>query len=296
MSREMSRKLSTHLLAWRHCALLMRTDLIQSLSERTFSLSSSQNTWILKRQYQLKLIDLEHRHPVRRQIQMSDQVYEVVECTHEKPTPPIQLLLLTDVPAYGKAGHLVTVPRNIARMFLLPEGKAEYVTPEGIAVFEAKKREEALHPELQSSSATSLSTVAHLSDILLLVPMNMHNPWKLERWHIRSALRLIGVWSPNDDVIELPQQEIRGPHLEMHGKSFSVFIRINGKERAHLLCQIDLRCKDPADALPVLDTFKPDQFEPLFPGAVSDENKPTTLKRRLPTDRPVVPRHQVVDF
>ena len=162
--------------------------------------------------------------------------------------------------------------RNIARMFLIPEGKATYVTPEGIAYAEEIKKvpsfffdllgffaiqipqikrisrvffgftsfvllwwifrtrhdrrkkssvtgtlrrqsisqsidrvhcrgkqtilffslipqEEALHPERQASSATAESTVTFFSNNIVKVPMNMHNPWKLERWHVRSALR-----------------------------------------------------------------------------------------------------------
>ena len=54
----------------------------------------------------------------------------------------------------------------------------------------------------------------------------MHNPWKIEKWHVRTALRRGGIWCPGDHVLELPAQDITGPSPDQHGKCFSVFITV----------------------------------------------------------------------
>ncbi|XP_055335865.1 39S ribosomal protein L9, mitochondrial-like [Paramacrobiotus metropolitanus] len=128
-----------------------------------------------------------------------------------------------------------------------------------------------------------------LNDTVCNVFLNLHTPWTLEKWHIRAALRQNGIWVP-DEAIELPSQEITGPHRDQHGKYFSIFLTINKKERACVLCRIVLFCRDPSEILPELDLTaeKPLNPEPLFPGAVVPENTRSGVRwdRSLLSDEP----------
>lgn len=56
----------------------------------------------------------------------------------------------------GKAGDIVSVKRNFARIDLVPSGKATYVTPEAIAKFEERKRVQRCHWDLTVSSVSLL--------------------------------------------------------------------------------------------------------------------------------------------
>ena len=74
--------------------------------------------------------------------------------------------------------------------------------------------------------------------------------------------------------------------------------QINGRERGCLLCSIELRCKDPADALVPLDYSrgKPTKFDEVVSGAVSEKNTPPTSFPPQPSDKPRVPRYRTKDF
>ena len=94
--------------------------------------------------------------------------------------------------------------------------------------------------------------------------------------------------------------------IDWRGNSFFFYSRhlifvspqINGRERGSLLCSIELRCKDPIDALAPLDYSrgKPTKFDEVFPGAVSEENTPPTSFPPQPSDKPRVPRYRTKDF
>ncbi|GAU94653.1 hypothetical protein RvY_06385 [Ramazzottius varieornatus] len=265
---------------------------------RRLSQTATRSTWVLKREHQMPLSNLTGRS--HKAIREYEKVYLEVSGGEEQKPPPIDVLLLKDVPGHGRAGDVVSVKRNIARMFLLPEGKATYVTAEGLTAFATKKEFERAHPELQSSSSTAPTAVIFLENMCLDMPMNMHNPWTIERWQVRNALRKQGVWCPGDHVLELPAQAISGPNPDQHGKCFSIFLTINNKERACVLCRINLQCKDPAEALPPLptDEGKPINPVPLFPGAVFPENKAPTRfpKKKTLNDVPYVPPYRMKDF
>lgn len=59
--------------------------------------------------------------------------------------------------------------------------------------------------------------------------MNMHEPWTIEQWHIRVTFRLNGVHILSDDCIELPENSINGPNLNLEGKDFAVHVTVNNK-------------------------------------------------------------------
>ena len=51
----------------------------------------------------------------------------------------MEIILLEDVEALGKAGEIVKVKPGYARNFLVPQGKALYATEENKNVFKEKK-------------------------------------------------------------------------------------------------------------------------------------------------------------
>lgn len=57
--------------------------------------------------------------------------------------------------------------------------------------------------------------------------MNMNQPWTIEPWHIRSALRQNGVQVMDDKLIELPSKPISGPDMNLEGKDFAVTITVS---------------------------------------------------------------------
>ena len=52
---------------------------------------------------------------------------------------------------------------------------------------------------------------AELSRKVLCLTMHDLNPWKLEKWHVRLAMRQEGIYVQNDDAITINSKTLTGP-------------------------------------------------------------------------------------
>ena len=81
-------------------------------------------SWILQRRY-----PPEDPGPNRRvQLEPENFVYDVVECTHDKPRPPIEAIFVQDVPGFAYKGEMRFVDRDRFRRELLALKLADYAS------------------------------------------------------------------------------------------------------------------------------------------------------------------------
>ena len=52
---------------------------------------------------------------------------------------------------------------------------------------------------------------AELSRKVLCLTMHDLNPWKLEKWHVRLAMRQEGIYVQSDDAISINSKTLTGP-------------------------------------------------------------------------------------
>lgn len=236
--------------------------------------------WVFKRRFDPGPVpDDVHGQRYARVAQFAQrhEILDLVECTHESPLAPIDLLLLKDIPGVGIAGEVKNIARLRARNALIPQRLATYATEQYVKEYADMIRERA-HLIYKPSSSTAMFMVDHIRKMVLNVPLNFHNPWTLEKYHIRAALRRRGIWATEEAFVKMPKRPIVGPNRDMHGRCFTVTLLINGREKVALLCRIQLVSNDPADmrTLPVLDSGgeiglgldEGRQYEEVFPGAV----------------------------
>ncbi|XP_076067890.1 mitochondrial ribosomal protein L9 isoform X2 [Oratosquilla oratoria] len=107
-------------------------------------------------------------------------------------------------------------------------------------------------------------TCKYISSRVICVAMNMNEPWQLERWHIRVALRKSGIIVP-EDAITIPNKPIVGPDLTLQGKEFFVTIKINNKEEASVRCRIHHMTNNLQERIPWEEYHWLKPAEPIFP-------------------------------
>lgn len=160
-------------------------------------------------------------------------IYDFVEDTNVRKREPIQLILTKYVAALGNIGTQVSMPPNKAyKKFLLPR-LADYATPENIEKYtKLALNEEYIAP---FSSISVEKTMKYLSRKRLIVLMSRDISWTLEKWHIRTNFRKLGIVLP-EDAITMPEKTISGPNLELEGKEFYVTVTINQREQVKVTC------------------------------------------------------------
>lgn len=192
------------------------------------------NTIILKRRVPLPPMDkYKNEESVRRNLDKLHQEYELVENTNLKPKPKIDLILTQYIEDIGKPGQIVAI-QPILAYDLVILGQAMYATPENLAKIHLISDSEVD----KHSSLTAFKTLKILKKKTLSVFMNMHEPWTIEQWHIRVTFRLNGVHILSDDCIELPENSINGPNLNLEGKDFAVHVTINNCEKVAVRCRL----------------------------------------------------------
>ncbi|OQR70574.1 39S ribosomal protein L9 [Tropilaelaps mercedesae] len=160
-------------------------------------------------------------------------IFEVVECTDNFIKEPMSVVLKTFVEGVGYAGDVVKIPPMQARLdFLLP-GIAEYPTPEAL---EWARQYQANTDIKRHSSLFSPRIIRLLRETLFSLDMNASTRWRLEPWHVRTALRCAGLVVP-EEAITLPEEPIEGPDNAL-GKDVVVQIMINGKDEARCRLRI----------------------------------------------------------
>ncbi|XP_068431253.1 large ribosomal subunit protein bL9m [Clinocottus analis] len=112
-------------------------DLLSHPAVRSFSLTSTQNTVVVERWWQVPLskVDSPPRlHPRRHKI------YKLVEDTKHAPKEKMELILTQTVPKLGGRGETVFVKKSVGRNKLLAQGLAVYPSPENKKIFAEELR------------------------------------------------------------------------------------------------------------------------------------------------------------
>lgn len=220
---------------------------------------STRNTFVLKRRWPLKLYK-KNEKPDR--LRGRHFVYDLIEDTGIKPLPELEVVLTTFVDGHGQRGDVIKLNRNFAHKQLLLPGLAVYNTPENR---ERYKRQTGDKEEVKRSSPFVERTINMLERLVIALVMNKDQPWTVEPWHIRVALRKIHIHVP-DEAVELPETPITGPDLRKQNKEFIVKIRINNMEEAKVKFRIHHWSTEPSERLPyVIDHWK-EPAEPLLLG------------------------------
>ncbi|XP_076067892.1 mitochondrial ribosomal protein L9 isoform X4 [Oratosquilla oratoria] len=221
----------------------------------------ARTTFILKRRTPPQLVKA-HKNVGTRKLRPRNFVYELVEDTNTKPQEKIKILLLEPCEGVGSRGDVVEMkPTRARRDFLLPK-RAVYASPENMKKYETLTQE--LDKQDQPSSPFALQTCKYISSRVICVAMNMNEPWQLERWHIRVALRKSGIIVP-EDAITIPNKPIVGPDLTLQGKEFFVTIKINNKEEASVRCRIHHMTNNLQERIPWEEYHWLKPAEPIFP-------------------------------
>lgn len=206
------------------------------------------------------------------------EILDVVECTHGD-NGFLKVLLTDDVPGVGARGEIKNVRKRLARWRLIPDGKACYLTEENLKLH-SNLENQAAEGKQKSSSQYSQSTARYIRNAICIVNMNFQNPWKIEPYHVSSALRKRGIICP-EEALKIPEKEITGPSADIHGKGFTVSVIINKHEIAPLLCRIELVSNKVSDTinLPKWDRRKgkPQDIEPVFDGSIYDLPEGSTV-------------------
>ncbi|XP_050082929.1 39S ribosomal protein L9, mitochondrial [Anopheles aquasalis] len=220
----------------------------------------TRNTFVLKRRTPPNLCK-KHQKPGK--LRGRHFVYELVENRTVIKKPNLEVILTAFVEGIGAKGDVVSLKPNVAYNQLLLPGLAVYKTPENLAKYAIEKDE--TEKEIHSS-AYAQRTVNKLESLILAVVMNKDQPWVIESWHIRTALRKAGYYVPTE-AIELPATPITGPDLLKQNKEFTVTITINNLEKARVRCRIHHWSTEPSNRLPYVFEHWKQGAEPLFGGA-----------------------------
>lgn len=214
------------MLALRNCCLRAFKEAVK-LTQPDAACASLQQiraTHVFKRKDEPKLVP-KWKDPRKARLKAKNYVYEVTD-TNLKPVPNIKCILTQYVEGIGSRGDVVEVKRSLFRGVLCPAGSAVYASPENLTQFE-KERQASGAKQEPKRTKYSVNTLQQLSGFTLLVPMNAHNPWTLDKSHIRIAFRKMGV-EVKDHCITLPETTITH---DGDVKQFSVGITINGIDK-----------------------------------------------------------------
>jgi len=151
------------------------------------------------------------------------------ETEADETVPPIQIILTKSIEEFGSRGQVLTMPSEKAHKELLYHGLAVYASPENLKAYK-----DILIPEdaVQFSSKSVQKSYSELSRKVICVVMHDTNPWTLEKWHVRLALRNLGVMVDSDDLLSF--KAVRGPSPDLQGKELCVRLKVNQLEDIRL--------------------------------------------------------------
>jgi len=159
--------------------------------------------------------------------------YQVLEkeTELEETVPPIQIILIKSIEEFGKKGQVLTMASERAHKELLFHGLAVYASPENLEAYK-----DIIIPEdaVQFSSKSIQKAYPELSRKAFCLKMHDVNPWTVEKWHLRLALRERGVFVDSDDCISFNAKPISGPNPALQGKEFRVTLKVNSLEQIPL--------------------------------------------------------------
>jgi len=214
------------------------------LSSENVLCQQSRTVMVLKRRW--PVFPHKKNGPPKR-LKAKDYVYDLVENTEIRPkTESVEMILTTTVEGVGHAGQLVNMKPGLAYNKLLLPGLAVYNTPQNYTKY---ARDESSAVDEKCLSAPVQRCVDVLERMTCVVHMNKHNPWVIEPWHIRAALRRATMHVLDEKCIKLPDQKITGPDMNKENKDFFVTVTINNLAKARIRCRIIHHSNDPEDQL-----------------------------------------------
>lgn len=211
----------------------------------------TRNTFILKRRWPQKL---HQKNQKPDKLRGRHFVYDLIEDTCMRPKPNLSVVLTTFAEGFGQKGDVVSVKNRLAYNELLLPGRAVYDTPENRNKYKRVESEE--DEKVKRSSPFVDRTINVLEKMVFALVMNKDQPWTVEPWHIRVALRKVHIHVP-EEAIELPPEPIKGPDMTKQNKEFTVVITINDREKANVRFRLHHWATDPSERLPyVVDHWK----------------------------------------
>ncbi|KAK6635111.1 hypothetical protein RUM44_000360 [Polyplax serrata] len=194
-----------------------------------FVTQSYRSAIVFRRTREVKLNRMGTKFP--KMLDKPSYFYEIIENTDRTEKPPIEMVLLKDVPGVGMIGETIKVDWYAAyNEFLLPKLAVYSDSPEADTI----RRKEG---EVVFSSKYCKIVQNHLLEKALQVYVNGKTNWTLQNWHIKLALRMEGI-IVNDSCIILPRQEISGPNFELENKDFIVRVKMNNTEIFPVRCRL----------------------------------------------------------
>ncbi|XP_031833606.1 mitochondrial ribosomal protein L9 [Nomia melanderi] len=207
-------------------------------------MQQTRNTYILKRRYP---VPLHKKDQKPHKLKAKHFIYDVIENKAIQKQPDIDLILLKTISGIGVKGQKISIRADKGYNNLLLPKLAVYATPENIEKYAVNTIETVESNYLSSEYVTM--TVDALSHLYLNIVMNMHIPWTIEKWHIRTSFRKTGIVVP-EDAITMPKKEISGPDLSIENKEFYVTVKINNQEEVKVRCKIHHWTSDRKNKLP----------------------------------------------
>ncbi|EEB17290.1 mitochondrial 50S ribosomal protein L9, putative [Pediculus humanus corporis] len=186
------------------------------------------NAFVLKR---LSSVRLSKLGAPPKKLEERNFLYETIVKTESVKKPPIELVLIKDVPGVGMLGDNIKINcYNAYKDFLLPKLAIYADSPEAINI---KRKKE----DVQYSSIYCQIVEKYLTLHPLQITLNQKTNWTLEPWHIKIALRQQGIIA-NENCIKLPDKTISGPNVEIENKDFIVHVKMNDSETFKVRCRI----------------------------------------------------------
>lgn len=227
---------------------------------KTQTVQQKRTTFVFKRKNEVNLYKKSGK-PFNEKLKHRHFIYDIVETPESKKHKSLDVILLDYVEGFGERGDRMTLKHSIAYNKLILPGLATYASPENIAKFADLNKEDR---RAKFSTPFVERTMNVLSTLLVHVVMNIENPWTVEKWHVRTALRRSGIYCP-EEAITMPEKKISGPDLDIEGKEFYITVTINKQETVKVRCRIHHYHSNPALQLPRVQDFFKLASTPIFP-------------------------------
>ncbi|CAK9814046.1 39S ribosomal protein L9, mitochondrial [Anthophora quadrimaculata] len=200
----------------------------------------TRNTFILKRKHPP---GLHKKYERTTRLTHKHFIYELVEDTNTKKQKMIDVILLKTIEEYGEKGQMIKVPSIKGYETLILPKLATYASPENIKKYFIE--DAFINKDIDEHSSRFVErTMTILSHCYLRIRMSLDVPWTIEKWHIRTSFRRVGIIVP-EDAITLPKRTISGPDMSIENKEFYVTVKINNCEEVKVRCKIHHYTSDP---------------------------------------------------
>lgn len=202
-------------------------------------------------------------------LRAKNHVYEFVEDGNTNKKLPINIILRKYVKNIGYPGDVISLRPNYAYYHYIITGVGVYDNPEN------REKYVPIASEVTKRSPFIQRTMETLKQADVDVILNQIVPWTLEPWHVRAALRKVGIFISNDTQIELPSIEIAGPDLKYENKLFYCTVTINKEEKVKIRCRLRHWCSDIRKRLKPNPDYKQEEEYIFLEDAAEAENRKT---------------------